>query len=93
MQDPVILEVHRELRVVPAGDRRVADRGVALGRLAEAALVTLALTLACDVFMVTHLQFGNTAAAWSSLATLVGCAVLWYGVALSRRLRRTRRAG
>jgi hypothetical protein len=79
-------------RIAWHGESTLRMRWLA-GRLAEASLVTLAITLACDVFIVTCLKFGNTVATWSALATFVGSAVLWYGIALPRRLRRTRHAG
>jgi hypothetical protein len=59
------------------------------GRLAQIALMTLAIALACDVFIVTHLQFGNAVAVWSAAATLLCSALLWYGIGLPWRARRS----
>jgi Family of unknown function (DUF6328) len=77
-------------RIAYRGESTLRMRGIA-ARLAETALMTLAITLACDVFIVTHLQFGNTMAIWSAVATLVIAALLWYGIGLPWRARRSGR--
>jgi hypothetical protein len=78
------LSIHR---IAYRGESTLRMRRIA-GRLAEMALMTLAITLACDVFIVTHLQFGNAVAVWSAVATLVCSALLWYGIGLPWRAPR-----
>jgi hypothetical protein len=75
-------------RIALQGEATPRMRRIAAS-LAELALVTLAITLACDVFMVTQLQFGTRVALWCAMATLMGAAVLWYGIGLPSRLRRS----
>jgi Family of unknown function (DUF6328) len=62
------------------GRRTITQMRSLANRLAGAALATLALTLACDIFLVASKQFGTVVAGSAACATLLCCAVLWYGL-------------
>jgi hypothetical protein len=58
-------------------------------RCANAALITLALTLGSDIYLVAVLHWGQRTALALLLSALACCALLWYGLAVALR-RETR---
>lgn len=64
------------------------ERMLALAkRYASIALITLAVTLGADVYLVAVIQWGDPAAASLALCASGCCAFLWYGLALVLRRR------
>ena len=82
------------LLIAVPSQHRLAERGDTTAsiyrcanRYAELALATLALSLACNVFLVCDVQWTGAAAVTASLGVLVGCALAWFAIGFYIRRR------
>jgi hypothetical protein len=77
------------LLIAVPSHHRLAEHGETTARFrsranvyAELALATLAVGLACNVFLVTDVQWTETAAVYAGGAVLVSCALAWFAAGL-----------